>query len=82
MGTLVDLLVVQKCQDVAMTVELIKAHINLQARPLSMHIYRITERPRRLISRPSRSLQLAPSALPPLWSRVSPKALLDKPEPQ
>lgn len=31
MGTLADLLVVQKCHDVVMTVELIKAHINLWA---------------------------------------------------
>lgn len=45
-----------------MTVELTKAHIDLEAHPLSTNIYGITETPRTLISRPSRNLQLVSSA--------------------
>ena len=46
-----------------LTVELIKSYINLKAHPLSMNIYKITERPKGLISRPILNLLLVSPAL-------------------
>lgn len=63
-----------------MAVKLNKAHINLQTHPLSMNIYRISERPKKLISRPSGNLQPVSPAphhfgpecpLKPCWIRLS-----------
>lgn len=48
--------------DMVMTTELIKAHVNLWAHPPSINIYRITQRPWRLINRPPRYLQLVSSS--------------------